>query len=108
MLIPIPYTMGLLKKKVDNDLIVSLANFKEADYAKASPELQSLYGRIASAHENVEDVFKKNLSSLLSITGVDAQVNSHMEKLAGMTSTVDNATQVILDVAKSTLLLLTK
>jgi len=94
--------MGLLKKKVNNDLIVSLANFKEADYAKSSPELQSLYGRIASAHDNVEDVFKKNLSSLLSITGVDSQVNFHMEKLAGMTSTVDNATQVILDVAKNT------
>ena len=94
--------MGLLKKKVDNDLIVSLANMKEADYAKASPELQALYGRIVNTHTNIEDVFKKNLSALLSITGVDAQVSFHMDKLSGMTSTVDNATQVILDVAKST------
>ena len=54
------------------------------------------------AHEGVEDVFKKNMSSLLSITGVDMQVNYHMDKLANMSNTVDNATQVILDVAKST------
>jgi len=94
--------MGLLKKKVDNDLIISLANFKEADYAKASPELQALHGRIVNAHESVEDIFKKNMSSLLSITGVDAQVNYHMNKLSGMTSTVDSATQIILDVAKNT------
>ena len=92
--------MGLLKKKINNDLIVSLADFKEADYAKASPELQSLYGRIVKTHENVEDVYKKNLSALLSITGVDTQVNFHMNKLSGMTNAVDNATQVILDVAK--------
>ncbi len=94
--------MGLMKKKVNNDLIVSLCNYKEADYEKASPELHSLYRRIVGAHENVEDVFKKNLSSLLSITGVDAQVNFHMDRLAGMTSSVDNATQIILDVAKNT------
>ena len=69
--------MGLLKKKINNDLIVSLSNFEEADYGKASPELQNLYGRLASAHENVEDLFKKNLSSLLSITGVDARCEKH-------------------------------
>jgi len=94
--------MGLMKKKVNNDLIISLCNFEDADYAKASPELQKLRERTVSAHENVEDIYKKNLSALLSITGVDAQVNYHMDKLSGMTSTVDNATQVILDVAKNT------
>lgn len=94
--------MGLMKKKVNNDLIVSLCNYEEADYGKASPELQDLHTRIVKAHEGVEDVFKKNMTSLLSITGVDMQVNYHMDKLAGMTNAVDNATQVILDVAKST------
>lgn len=94
--------MGLMKKKINNDLIVSLCNYQEADYGKSSPELQSLYKRITKAHEGVEDVFKKNMTSLLSIAGVDMQVNHHMDKLAGMTSTVDNATQVILDVAKNT------
>jgi len=94
--------MGLIKKKINNDYIVSLNNFTEADYGKASPELQDLYKRITSAHGNVEDIFKKNLSALLSITGVDIQVNHHMDKLSNMTSTVDNATQVILDVSKGT------
>ncbi|MBQ8278964.1 MAG: hypothetical protein IJZ23_03910 [Roseburia sp.] len=94
--------MGLLKKKINNDLITSLCNYEDVDYGKASPELQSLRARTVKAHEGVEDIFKKNMTSLLSITGVDMQVNHHMDKLTGMTTTVDNATQVILDVAKST------
>ena len=92
--------MGLLKKKINNDYIVSLNNYTEADYDKASPELQALYNRITGAHENVENIFKKNLSAILSISGVDVQLNHHMDKLSNMTSTVDNATQVILDASK--------
>ena len=49
--------MGLMKKKVNNDLIVSLCNYEEADYEKASPELKKLHERIVNAHENVEDIF---------------------------------------------------
>ncbi|MBR5128389.1 MAG: hypothetical protein IKU69_08160 [Roseburia sp.] len=94
--------MGLFKKKVNNDLIISLSNLEDADYAKASPELGTLHERLKKAHVTVEDAFKKNMSSLLSITGVDMQVNFHMNKLANMSNTVDNATQVILDVAKTT------
>ncbi len=94
--------MGLIKKKINNDYIVSLSNYTETDYSKASPELQNLYKRIVNAHENVEDIFKKNLASMLSISGVDKQINFHMNKLSNMTSTVDSATQVILDVSKGT------
>lgn len=35
--------MGLFKKKVNTDLIVSLSNYKKADYEKSSPELQTLF-----------------------------------------------------------------
>ena len=94
--------MGLIKKKINNDYIVSLSNYTETDYSKASPELQDLYKRIVNAHQNVEDIYKKNLASLLSVSGVDNQINFHMNKLSNMTSTVDNATQVILDASKGT------
>lgn len=94
--------MGLMKKKIDNDLVVDLSNLKEADYAKSSPELQMLYECLADAHNGVEDIFKKNLSSLIYTNGLDMQVNGHMEKLTGMTSDVNSATQIILDVAKNT------
>ena len=57
--------MGLFKKKINNDLIVSLANYEEADYQKASPDLHNLYNRITTAHNSFEEMFKKNLSSLL-------------------------------------------
>ena len=94
--------MGLLKKKINNDYIVSLNNYADADYSKASPELGSLYKRISGAHENIENVFKKNLAAILSISGVDVQLNHHMSKLSNMTCTVDTATQVILDASKGT------
>lgn len=94
--------MALLKKKIHNDYIVSLNNYTETDYRKASPELETLYKRITNAHGNVEDIFKKNLAAMLTISGVDVQLNHHMNKLSNMTSTVDNATQVILDASKGT------
>ncbi len=94
--------MGLIKKKVDNDLIASLVNYQEVDYAKGSPELQKVYECLTDAHDSVEDLFKKNLSSLLYTNGLDLQVNGHMGKLTGMANDVNNATQIILEVAKNT------
>lgn len=93
--------MGFTKKKVSNDLIVALADFKEENYGKESTDLQNLYLRLTDIHNNVEDVYKKNLSSILSISGVDTEVNYHMARLSDMTSEVDDATHAITNAAKS-------
>ena len=55
--------MGFLKKKVDNELLKALIQLNEADYEKASPEMKKLYECLVDAHNSVEDIFKKNLSS---------------------------------------------
>lgn len=94
--------MGILKKKVDNELVSALYGLQEADYEKGSAELQQLYQCLADAHVSVEDIFKKNLSSLVYTNGLDLQVNNHMSNLSGMASHVNDATQIILDVAKNT------
>lgn len=94
--------MGILKKKIDNELVSALYGLQEADYAKGSAELQQLYQCLADAHVSVEDIFKKNLSSLVYTNGLDMQVNNHMNNLSGMASHVNDATQIILDVAKNT------
>lgn len=94
--------MGFLKKKVDNALVEDLLNYKEADYGKGSAELQNLYECLTDAHNGVEDIFKKNLSSLIYTNGLDIQVNAHMSKLTGMADHVNDATQIILEVAQNT------
>ena len=94
--------MGILKKKVDNELVSAVYNLQEADYTKGSAELQQLYQCLTDTHAGVEDIFKKNLSSLIYTNGLDLQVNSHMGNLSNMASHVNDATQVILDVAKNT------
>ena len=94
--------MGFLKKRVDNDLIAALYELREADYENSSPEVQRVYKCLADAHVSVEDIFKKNLSSLVYTNGLDIQVNNHMSKLTDMSSHVNDATEIILDVAKNT------
>ena len=94
--------MGFIKKKVDNNLISTLYELQETDYEKGSPELQKVYQCLADAHESVEDIFKKNLSSLVYTNGLDLQVNNHMRKLTDMSVHVNDATEIILDVAKNT------
>lgn len=93
--------MGFTKKKVSNDLIIALANFKEENYSKESSDLQDLYLRLLDTHNNVEDIYKKNLSSIVSISGVDTEVNYHMERLSDIANQVDDATHAITTAAKS-------
>ncbi len=92
--------MALFKKKIDQDLIVALNEFQEADYEKASPELKKLYDNLVVAHNGIEDVFKKNLSSLLYVSGLDLKVSHHMDELQGMTGDVENATNIIFNASK--------
>lgn len=94
--------MGFIKKKVNNELVAALYELQEEDYEKGSLELQMLYKCLADAHTSVEDVFKKNLSSLIYTNGLDLQVNHHMSNLTNMAVHVNDATQIILDVAKNT------
>ena len=94
--------MGFLKKKVDNNLVGALYELQEADYGKGSVELQNLYKCLNDAHTGVEDIFKKNLSSLIYTNGLDIQVNHHMNNLSNMAERVNDATEIILDVAKNT------
>ena len=93
--------MSLLKKKIDADLFASLSHFEEADYTK-SPEIAEFYSRLTKAHDAVEDVFKKNLTSMLSTSGVDQRINDHMKHLTEMSSTVDQATRIISSASKNT------
>ena len=64
--------------------------------------MQQLHQCLTEAHVGVEDIFKKNLSSLIYTNGLDLQVNNHMGNLSGMASHVNDATQIILEVAKNT------
>ena len=90
------------KKKVDNELLVALMQLEENDYEKASPEVKKLYECLVDAHNSIEDIFKKNLSSLIYTNGLDMQINMHMGTLTGMAEHVNDATQIILEVAQNT------
>ena len=94
--------MKFIKKKVDNDLVAALYELQKADYGRSSTELQKVYQCLADAHVSVEDIFKKNLSSLVYTNGLDMQVNNYMSNLTNMANHVNDATEIILDVAKNT------
>ena len=93
--------MGLFGKKSKDDLIKDLAEFKEVDYAKESPELQDIYNRLRNANEKIEDVFKKNMSAMMQSSDMDVKMKYQMDKMSVMTGNVENAANVILSAAKN-------
>lgn len=92
--------MGFGKRKIEEHYIVGLNELKELNYSYASPELKKLYDTLKIAHDGIEDVFKKNLSSLLYVSGVDLKVSHHMDELQGLTGNIENATSIISNAAR--------
>ena len=66
--------MGLLKKKVSNDLIVSLASFKEADMN----ELLSVVGRMNEVIEGINSI-----SSQTNLLALNASIEAARAGEAG-------------------------
>ena len=93
--------MNFFSKKADMNLIRSLSRYEEADYSKC-PEIQDLYNRFSNIHFVVEDIFKKNMTSMLSTNGLDKKIGHLMDNLTAMSSSVDNATQIIVKASKET------
>lgn len=93
--------MGFGKKKVEHYYIEGLNNLKNLNYSYVSPELGKLYDTLKVAHDGIEDVFKKNMSSLLYVSGLDLKVSHHMDTLQEMTDNIEDATGIIADAARN-------
>ena len=93
--------MGLGKRKIEEHYIVGLNELKELNYSYASPELKKVFNTLKAAHDGIEDVFKKNMSSLLYVSGLDLKVSHHMDELQGMTDNIENATGIIAEAARN-------
>lgn len=93
--------MGLGKRKIEEHYIEGLNQLKDLNYSYASPELKKLYNTLKTAHDGIEDVFKKNMSSLLYVSGLDLKVSHHMDELQDMTGNIENATDIIAEAARN-------
>lgn len=93
--------MGVFKKKIEHHYIEGLNELRELNYSNASPELGKLYDTLKVAHDGIEDVFKKNMSSLLYVSGLDLKVSHHMDELQDMTGNIESATGIIADAARN-------
>lgn len=89
-------------KKIKEEYIEGLNRLQDLEYAGVSEELAKVYRTLKTAHDGVEEVFKKNMTSLLLVFGLDRKVSFHMNELQDMTSNVENATGIIADAAKNT------
>lgn len=93
--------MGFGRKKIEEHYIAALNELKELNYSYASPELKKLYDTLKIAHDGIEDVFKKNMSSLVYVSGLDLKVSHHMDELQDLTDNIGNATGIISDAARN-------
>ena len=93
--------MKFFKKQSQSELLEALSRFEEADYS-GHAVLHNLYGRFKNIHDVVEDIFKKNLTSMLATNGLDKKIQFLMGNLTDMSSSVDNATQIIVKASRET------
>ncbi len=88
--------MAFMKK---TDLIDSVAELKEANYAK-SPKLGDVYKRLLRGREQFEGVMDKNITAVMQISSLDLILNQQTAELLAISEEAADATEIIHEAAE--------
>ena len=83
------------KANQTKNLVKSVAELKEADYAGASQELGAIYQRLVKGRAQFEEVMQKNIGAVMQISALDLTLNHHMDHMLGVSQSVADATEAI-------------
>ncbi len=86
--------MVFMKPKKKN-LLLSMSELAEADYAKESEELEQMYRRLLKGRAQFEEVMANILDSLMQISSLDLSLNHYSEILKKVSDSVSDATELI-------------
>lgn len=81
-------------RKRKSDLIDSVANLENADYAK-QPKLGSIYNRLIQSREQFEGVMNKNVAAVMQISSLDLILKQQTENMVDICESVGSATENI-------------
>ncbi len=88
--------MAFMKK---TDLIDSVAELKEANYAK-NPKLGDVYKRLLRGREQFEGVMDKNITAVMQISSLDLILNQQTAELLAISEEAADATEIIQEAAE--------
>ena len=80
----------------------SIAELKDADYSKASPEIKEVYGRLQTGRKQLEEVMEKDLKAVMQISSLDLTLDTEVKRMEEISSQVAGATQYIHQAAAQT------
>ncbi len=94
--------MGIFKKTVGTDVLLSLAEMEDVDYGGKSPELGQIYARLARGRSQYQGVMADVFACLMQISSLDLSLNHYSAKLQEVSDSVSEATKAIYESAQKT------
>ncbi len=93
--------MALGGKKYEG-YVKSVAELKNMDYSKASPEIQAVYGRLQNGKRMLGEVLDKDLKAVMHVSALDIALEQEMKSLEKISDCVSSATENIHQAAMQT------
>ncbi|MCI7106646.1 MAG: methyl-accepting chemotaxis protein [Agathobacter sp.] len=83
-------------KKTDKICMQAVSELKDADYAKADPQIGQLYTRLANGRKQLEQVMEKDLSAVMKISSLDLALIHYTDQMGNISSAVAQSTDEVL------------
>ena len=94
--------MALGKNKKIINLVQSISEMKEENYAAGSPELQNMYERMSAGRRQLAQVYGEDMQAVMTMSALGLKVGHDTEKMTTTAEDVNTATKAIHDAAAET------
>lgn len=85
----------LMKKNQTKELINSLSELQEANYALSGDKLTEIYERLQNGRQQFEKILEQNISAVMQISALDLTLHHYTEDLEVISKSVAEATKSI-------------
>lgn len=85
----------LMKKNQNKELINSLSELQEANYALSGQQLAEIYERLQNGRQQFEKILEQNISAVMQISSLDLILHHYTEDLETISRSVADATKAI-------------
>ena len=94
--------MALGKNKKIINLVQSISEMKEENYAAGSPELQNMYERMSAGRRQLAQVYGEDMQAVMTMSALGLKVGHDTVKMTTTAEDVNTATKAIHDAAAET------
>lgn len=94
--------MALGKNKKIINLVQSISEMKEENYAAGSPELQNMYERMSAGRRQLAQVYGEDMQAVMTMSALGLKVEHDTEKMTTTAEDVNTATKAIHGAAAET------